>query len=248
MQSNLPERLNHPDTTANRKAFIANKPFMHQIYVEWYQLIKQHLPDLNGVMVELGSGPGFLDEEVPGVITSDLLFLPYLDALMNGRYLPFMQNGVDSIMMVDVFHHISDAVAFFDEVNRVLKIGGRLIMIEPWMTPWSRWIYTRFHHEPVDMDVIDWKFKPSGPLTGANQALPWVVFKRDRERFEQRFPGLQITKIQPIMPITYLLGGGFAMRTSLPGFSYGVMRKLESRLIKPEKAGMFALIVVEKVK
>jgi SAM-dependent methyltransferase len=240
--------LDHPATTIRRKQDISNKPFMRNIYIEWYQLLKIHLPEEKNVIVELGSGPGFMTEIIPGVISSDVLLLPFIDIMMNGLKLPFAQHSTDAVLMVDVFHHISDAESFFVEVERVLKIGGRLVMIEPWITPWSRWVYNRFHHEALDTEGRDWSFPSSGPLSGANQALPWNVFQRDRLIFEEKCPGLKIIKTKPIMPLTYLLGGGFSHRASLPGFAYQLIRHLEKGLFVGGRAGMFCLIVLEKIK
>jgi len=240
--------LNHPDTTISRRDEIKKKPFMRRMYVEWYQFLRNWLPDDAKLIGELGSGPGFIADEIPNVITSDILYLPFLDIVMNGRHLPFSAQCLDAMLMVDVFHHISDASAFLHEVSRVLRTGGRLVMIEPWMTSWSKWVLTRFHHEPVNLEAVDWAFDSNGPLTGANQALPWIVFDRDKLIFSEGFPDLKVTLIQPIMPLTYILGGGFSHQFSLPGFIYPFFSAIEKRLIHPDKNGMFALIVVEKVK
>jgi len=240
--------LNHPDTTINRKDEIEKKPFMRRMYVEWYQLLKQSLPAETKCIVELGSGPGFISEIIPQAISSDILFLPYLDVVMNGRLLPLRAQCLDALLMMDVFHHISDAESFFYEVDRVLRVGGRLVMIEPWVTAWSKWVFTRFHHEPINMEVTEWAFKPDGPLTGANQALPWIVFDRDRSQFEKKFSNMNVLQVLPMMPLTYMLGGGFSHHVSLPEFTYPFFRNMEKRLMHPNKNGMFALIVVEKIK
>lgn len=221
---------------------------MRRIYVEWYQLLKKWLPEEARVVIELGSGPGFISQEIPNAITSDILYLPYLDMVMNGRHLPFCKQCLDALLMVDVFHHISDAGSFLDEVSRVLKAGGRLVMIEPWLTSWSKWVLTRFHHEPMDFNAVEWAFSSDGPLTGANQALPWIVFNRDSILFSEKFPDLRVMLIQPIMPLTYILGGGFSHRFSFPGFTYPFFSTIDRRLMDPERRGMFALIVAEKIK
>ena len=93
---------------------------------------------------------------------------------------------------IDVFHHLPDAQRFLSEAVRCLRPGGRIVMIEPANTVFARWVYTHAHHEPFDPNVRDWVFKSSGPVSGANGALPWVVFCRDRAVFERRFPALRI--------------------------------------------------------
>ncbi len=240
--------LDHPDTTIKRKNFVAKKPFMHQIYLEWYQILEQHLPESRDVLVELGSGPGFMNEIIPSVISTDILFLPYIDLVLNGLHLPFANKQTDGILMMNVFHHIPNVEDLLGEANRVLRVGGRMILIEPWMNGWSKWIYTRFHHEMTDTSAAEWAFQTSGPLSGANQALPWMVFERDLEIFTLRFSDLVLKEKQAIMPLAYLLGGGFSLRTSMPGFMYPVIRRIENTLFNHTKSGMFALIVLEKIK
>ncbi len=118
-------------------------------------------------------------------------------------------------------------------------------MIEPWSCAWSRFIYKNLHHEPFVEDVKNWEFPSSGPLSGANGALPWIVFERDRKIFEDEFPNLKIEKIEPLMPFSYLLSGGISMKSLMFGFMYGICRSIEKIF---ERAGvcMFAMITIRK--
>jgi len=61
----------------------------------------------------------------------------------------------------------------------------------------------------------------SGPLSGANDALPWIIFVRDRLKFEQEFPQWQIELINPIMPFRYLVSRGVFLSNLAPGWSFG---------------------------
>ena len=58
-------------------------------------------------------------------------------------------------------------------------------MIDPWLSPWSKFVYKRFHHEPFRPEARDCAH--SRPLSGANGAIPWIVFVRDRHIFESAF-------------------------------------------------------------
>ena len=120
-------------------------------------------------------------------------------------------------------------------------------MVEPWVTPWSRFVYKRFHNEPFLPDSQDWSFPSSGPLSGANGALPWIVFLRDRHKFECEFPQLKIKQIRPFMAFRYIVSGGVSMRSLMPSFSYSWWLYLE-RVLNPWMSilGMFAFISVEK--
>jgi hypothetical protein len=117
-------------------------------------------------------------------------------------------------------------------------------MIEPWVTRWSRLIYTRLHHEPFRPEADEWSFPPGGPLSGANGALPYILFQRDRDVFEREFPRWTIERLQPFMPLRYLVSGGVSMRSLVPGFSFAPIKAVE-RLLGPKMA-MFAHVVLRR--
>jgi SAM-dependent methyltransferase len=236
--------LDHPDTTMLRKEIIRQKPFLRRLYSEWYRLLASQFP-AGAQVLELGSGAGFLEEFIPGLITTDILPLPGVSQVMDACAMPLKDGSLDGIVMTNVLHHIPDVETFFDEAVRTLRPGGRIAMIEPWNNGWSRRIYHRLHHEPFEPNASSWKLRGSGPLSDANGALPWILFARDNEKFKLRFPGLQIKQATPIMPFTYLLSGGVSMRNLLPGIAYPVLRSIE-KMLPENRIGMFAFILLEK--
>jgi len=166
----------------------------------------------------------------------------------NGQAMPFANESLRAIVMKNVLHHMPRVRLFFAEATRCLRTGGEIRMIEPWVTPWSRQIYKRLHEEPFDAETQEWEFAESGPLSGANVALPWIVLSRDREQFDAEFPRLTIKSVQPMMPFRYIVSGGVGMRSLIPGFTQGVWAGLE-RWLAPQmhRLGMFALIVLQKM-
>jgi hypothetical protein len=120
-------------------------------------------------------------------------------------------------------------------------------MVEPWVSPWSSLIYRKLHYEPFIPEAAEWTFDSSGPLSGANLALPWMIFDRDREEFELRFPDLRVSKIRRMMPFLYILSGGVSMRNLVPNCSYSLFQGMEQALEPLMKhLAMFAHIVVAK--
>ena len=240
--------LDDPETTAKRKQIICSKPFLKRIYAEWYGLIAAAIPSGPEPVLELGSGAGFMSESVPGLITSDMLPSPGVRVVTDGRALPFASEVLRGVAMVDVLHHIPDVGRFFSEAARCVRPGGVITMVEPWVTRWSKLVYTHLHHEPFMADAVDWTFSSTGPLSGANGALPWIVLDRDRSRFERAFPQWRIQAIKPFMPLRYLLSGGVSMRTLQPGWSFGFWKVVERSLERLGiNAAMFAFIVLRRV-
>jgi SAM-dependent methyltransferase len=237
--------VDDPRLTALRKGLILRHAFLRRIYETWYDLLSEALPLGPGPVLELGSGGGFLPERVPGVIASEVFYLPSVKIVLDGRQLPFACACLRAISMVDVLHHIPDAPAFFREAARCVRPGGVMTVIEPWITAWSRFVYVRMHKEPFLLDAPRWEFPSSGPLSGANGALPWIIFERDRATFESEFPEWEVTGIRAMMPFVYLVSGGVSMRPLMPGWTWGMWAAFE-KLFPAKKWGMFAQVTLRR--
>jgi len=168
--------------------------------------------------------------------------------VLDGQQLPFVDKALRGIVMTNVLHHLPRSRSFFSEAARCVRPGGVIVMIEPWVTSWSRVVYSHLHHEPFDPESPVWEFPRTGPLSGANGALPWIVFGRDRKQFEGDFPEWEVRTVRPFMPVRYLISGGLSLRSLMPGWSFGFWRVCENALGPlRSKCGMFALIVLERV-
>jgi len=240
--------LDSPERTMFHRDIIMQKKFLRKLYEQWYQEFSKEIKNLpNEVCIELGSGGGFLKELEPKVICSDILELSTNDMTFSALEMPFKDNSVGGIFMIDTMHHIPDIEQFLNEVNRVLVKGGKVIMIEPANTLWGRFIYKNFHHEPFDVNG-GWTFPEKGPLSGANGALPWIVFGRDRKLFEKKFPNLSLEKISYRNPLMYLLSGGILFRQLLPDFMFPVVHQVDKLLPRlSRQISMFQLIKITKV-
>lgn len=240
--------VDDPRTTQLRRKIIDNKPFLRRVYLEWYDAIRAAVPAGTAPALELGSGAGFLSELLPNMITSDLFVCSGLSAVLDGQQLPFVDRSLRAIVMSNVLHHIPDARRFFAEAARCVHPGGVVVMVEPWVTPWSQLIYTRLHHEPFQADASQWEFASNGPLSDANGALPWIVFARDRLQFEREFPAWRISQVRMFMPFRYLLSGGVSMRSLMPNWTFELWSGLERRLDpQMDRWAMFAQIVLTRV-
>lgn len=241
--------INSPERTLFHKKIILNKPFLKKLYIEWYQEFINAIPQLpKGKLLEIGSGGGFLKELNPSIICSDYLDLPTNDLTFSALNMPFSEDEVSGLFMIDTFHHIPDATKFLHEAKRILKNKGQIIMIEPANSLWARFIYKNFHNEPFNPNG-GWTIPSSGPLSGANGALPWIVFERDIKIFTDIFPEFQIVGIKYHTPFRYILSGGVSFRQMVPGFLFGAYTlsdKIMSALSK--HFSMFVTIRIKKVK
>jgi SAM-dependent methyltransferase len=239
--------IDDPRTTELRRQIIQQKRFLKKIYEEWYSTIAKSIPAGVGPVLELGSGGGFMKELIPGLITSEYFPCRGVNYVIDAQALPFRDKSLRGIVMTNVLHHLPQPRRFFSESRRCLREEGVIVMVEPWVTPWSTFVYKNLHHEPFAPSSPTWEFTERGPLSGSNDAMPWIIFDRDRKRFESEFPELRIEQIRLIMPFRYLLSGGVSMRRLMPGWTYAFWRMAENAIQTwMDKVAMFAHIVVRR--
>ena len=201
---------------------IHKRPLLKYCYDIWYRLLLddravQSAP-ANSIFLELGSGGSLLKEYEPRVLTSDVT--PNIaERVIDARVLPFPDGSVSAIFMTHVFHHIPDVTAFLSEADRVLRPGGIVAIIDVAATPFARFFFSNFHHEPFLPKMGDWKFSQTDSMMDSNQALTWMVFKRDIELYREKFPTLRLEKISYLPWLPYLLSGGVTKRNIVPGFA-----------------------------
>ena len=66
---------------------------------------------------------------------------------------------------------------------------------------------------------------------GLQPGLAWLVFARDRSRFESQYPDLAIEKLAFMPWLTYFVSGGVTARYLIPRFMNGSGRA--DRLLQP---------------
>lgn len=228
------------------RQIIKQKGILNKIYFDFYNQFKEsNFPE--GPVVELGSGGGFIKDIIPQVITSDLLKAPGIDKIISATKIPCSKNSVAGFVMIDVLHHIKNPERALKEMERCLKPGGKVVMIEPYNSLWGGFIYKYIHREKFDPKV-GWKVSGKGRMSDSNTALPWIIFVRDRKIIQNKFPNLKIVKIYPHSPFKYLFSGGLTPWQFLPTFTYPVIRRFDdfiSRLFP--QISMFVTIKIEKI-
>jgi len=103
--------------------------------------------DRGAAVLHVGCGDGYLDPYLctrfARVVGIDINFLELQSAasanegeradyvLIDGFVLPFASGSFDEIVSIDVLEHAEDDVALVREMSRVLRDGGRLVLIVP---------------------------------------------------------------------------------------------------------------------
>lgn len=124
-----------------------DKKFNPSIFNPYY-IIRKHLlyhisknaPSLQGKMMDFGCGTKPYKPLFTNV--SEYIGVDYngeghshkdenIDVMYDGKKIPFPDNTFDSILSSEVFEHIFNLEEILDELNRVLKPGGRILITVP---------------------------------------------------------------------------------------------------------------------
>jgi SAM-dependent methyltransferase len=167
------------------------------------------------LVMEVGSAGGITKSLLKDVVTTDVRSAIGVDLLIEKNQLPTETESLDGLFGKDVLHHISEIQIHFDEIVRTLKVGASAIYSEPNWNIFSRLVFTFLHPEPFYLEAKSWAFDTTDPMF-ANQALPYIVFERDRNIFFIQNPNLHFTIFPPTLGLSYLLGGGVYNRTIIP--------------------------------
>lgn len=186
-----------------------------------------------GRILELGGGSGNFKIFAPDAISTDILSAPWLDVVCDAQRLPFPDQSFSNVMMMDVLHHVENPLRALREACSVLRVGGRLILCEPAITPLSGIFYRLFHEEPVDMSADPLR---EGSISAdrnpydSNQAIPTLLVDRYRAALTAALPELEIVQVDWFSFLAYPLSGGFQPWSLLPAKGAEQLLALEWRL------------------
>lgn len=223
----------------HRRVFAA-KPVLASVYGVWFDRLLEDLPR-GGLVLEAGAGPGLFAPHArsrrPDLrwIALDLIQAPWNDLVADAQVLPFRDATFDAVLGVDFIHHLSTPLEFLREVARVLKPGGELRVVEPWVSAFSFPIYRFLHQEGATLGLDPKRPFQKGdskePFEGDAGVTRAIASRVDAATwralgFESR------ADFAPINGFAYLLSLGFKHGSLLPEVIAGPMIALDRWLPK----------------
>jgi SAM-dependent methyltransferase len=199
------------------------KPVLARVYRPWFDALIASAPRGTRVL-EVGAGPGLLAAHArqrrPDLrwTASDLHPVPWNALAADAGRLPVATGAVGLVAGLDVLHHLPEPAAFFGEASRVLAAGGRLALVEPWITPLSWLVYRFFHQEDCRLSADPWRPFPEAANKDSfdgNAVVPWQLV-RDTPAERWRALGLASPRVRLLNGFAYLLTLGFRPRSLLP--------------------------------
>lgn len=232
----------------------SGKPEFNQVVLDMQTLMLERMEKDNCFQasdsreyIELGAGVIPMSKLDSRIKSTDIVPTEHLNGVLDATNLDIEDSTVSGFFLQNTFHHIPDPKAFFEETSRVLVPGGRLVILDPYFNKLSKWPYPRlFKTEGYDSNG-SWEGASQHAMIGANQALSYIVFLRDRKYFNSVFPNLTIVEKLPVnFGLRYILTGGLNFRKLAPSFIFKIIRKLERFPWLFQPFAIHWIIVVEK--
>ena len=230
---------------AERREIWARKPQIRLVYERWARRIAPFVPA--GPMVEVGSGSGLTRDLFPAARLCDIVRAPWLDFAADCMRLPLASGGTGSVLAFDTLHHAPNPHTFLEEAARVLRPGGRVLLLEPFITPVSFLGYRLLHHEDVHFGPAYHKLPEGGaksdPWQG-NLAMANIVFRRERAKWPTLHPRLRIVHEQLMSFVDFQFAAGFKPHAYLPMALFEKVIRLDDLLNFAMPLAAFRIFIV----
>jgi hypothetical protein len=221
------------------------KQLLQLVYMKLYRLIANNLSELP--VVELGSGLGNIQMVLPNCLRTDLFPYPWIDQIENAYKLSFANESVSDLILSDVFHHLKYPGTALKEFHRVLRKGGRVVMLEPCISALGLIVYGLLHVEPIAITKpILWfapeDWSPENIDYYAAQGNASRIFAG--RKFRSQLQDWHSVKTIRLSAISYAASGGYSKPQFYPTSALPLIQKVE-KLLDPLPA-LFAtrLIVI----
>lgn len=196
--------------------------------------LKERLSKVRGRLLDVGCERKpygvFLHPSVEHV-GIDVFEGPEVDMVYDGKHIPFPDNSFDAILCTQVMEHAEDAEQVRNEIARVLKPGGTLILTVPFtynehsapydFRRFSRYGVVRFFEKQVDIqDVI---LQGAIGSTAGVMLLNWYDAQMDHNKFTRLLKGVTLPLYLVIAFLINMVGYIFDKLDRTGHFYHNVM-------------------------
>lgn len=212
---------------------IINNPGLRSYFSFLYKIVNQELEKFDSIL-EVGAGAAiseiFLEQRI---VRTDIL--PFNDFDVMGHCsmenLPFKESQFDAVLAFDSIHHSEKPSKSILELLRVTREGGKIILVEPFVSPLSYLPYKMFHHEDTS-----WDFREKGSIALSSRNLNPAMGDQGVSRFiinqlsnwrSTNFPKLTVS-ITYLSPFSFFATGGVSSPLKTPKIFVNFLIQVET--------------------
>lgn len=241
----------------------ARENFLKRDNIVLYELVKsryawmnEYIRDTDKIIYEVGCGIGVSKEFItnPNVILTDVLDNPWVDKYLDALNMDMPDDSVDVFICSNVIHHFASPYKFLTTVNKKLKVGGRLLLFEPYtgviLKMAQRIMRLEGWNDRSDVFSPETVCNVPGKPWSANNSIPKLLFQ-NKEKFNSTFTNLKVYTFQLSECFLFILSGGVNFKTWHPNLSQKScdrIKKIDKFLVKmmPQVFAMGCRAVIVK--
>lgn len=223
----------------NRDYYLRTRfPNLTFLFKKRFSWMNDYIHDSDEVL-EVGCGIGitklFLNK---GQFTmSDVIENPWIDRQEDALNLSYADNSLDVIIANNIIHHLASPLKFFQEANRALRPGGKILIQDVYCSFFLQRLLRLMKIEDYNfsIDVFDINeicTYPENPWDG-NNAIPTLLFN-DVKKFEHHVSNFKVIQTKNSEFLIYILSGGISGKTfaiPLPFVVLKLIDKLDGFLV-----------------
>lgn len=128
----------------------------------------------DGIVLNIGSGN---QPRKVNTVNLDIMDYENVDIVCDIHNLPFEDNSISAVMSLAVLEHVREPAKVLAEVHRVLKPGGYVMSVIPFMQPFhaSPHDYQRYTLPGIEYLHRDFRLVESGVYSGPVSGALWTV-------------------------------------------------------------------------
>jgi SAM-dependent methyltransferase len=208
------------DLLTARKIFYDTKPQnLWHLMRKRFDWMNRYIDSEKGIGVEVGCGIGVAKDFVraKSIVLTDYAESPWLDRKMvDAMSTPFADASFDFVICMNMIHHLPNAMKFLDEMQRILKPGGVLLVQDMHASFLARLALRLMRKEgySFEPDVFDKEVilsDPANPWSG-NNAIAELLFN-DPDKFHKNVPHFRIEQDERSECFMFLNSGGVTAKT-----------------------------------
>ena len=200
---------------------ILNNSGLRSYFSFLYGIVNQLIETFDSIL-EVGAGASiseiFLEQPI---VRTDILPFNEFDVLGDCAMerLPFKDSSFDAVLAFDSIHHSDQPSKAILELLRVIRKGGKIILVEPFVSPLSYLPYKIFHYEDTS-----WNFREKGSIELSSRNLNPEMGDQGVSRFiinqlsnwrSTNFPKLTVS-ITYLSPFSFFATGGVSSPLKTP--------------------------------